>query len=152
MAAHFEKLASKSGDSFKNWAWGLLVAVVVGGAALCAFVYFTRPPSDATNAQVLTHALLDVLIVGFVVFAVRFVAIQTRAHRHVQFVSTNKANALSTFNLIVTGQEDPAVRTEIASALAQAVFKSDDGIFSDSSGDSVTVIERVVGAVRPTAG
>jgi hypothetical protein len=46
------------------------------------------------------------------------------------------------------------VRAQIASALAQAVFKSDDGIFSDASGDTVTIIERVIGAasaVRPSA-
>jgi hypothetical protein len=93
-----------------------------------------------------THVLLDVLVVGLVVFLIRFFAIQTRAHRHVEFVSRNKANALSTFNLIVAGQDDPTVRAQIASVLAQAVFKSDDGIFSDASGDSVTIVERVIGA------
>jgi len=67
-----------------------------------------------------------------------------------QFVAKNKANALATFNLIVTGQEEAEVRANVALALAQAVFKSDDGIFSDASGDTVTVVERVSAALSWT--
>ena len=122
------------------------LAVLLGGLFSALWVYLTRPADNASNAEIVTHIALDVLIVGLVVFAIRFFALQTRADRHVEFVSRNKANALSTFNLIVAGQDDPAVRAQVASVLAQAVFKSDDGIFSDASSDSVTIVERVVGA------
>ncbi len=146
LSAHFSALVKTSKDEFDKWARRLAAAVVIGGAVAVAWVYGTRPANDAGNAEIVTHIALDVLVVGLVVFLIRFFAIQTRAHRHVEFVSRNKANALSTFNLIVGGQDDPAVRAQIASVLAQAVFKSDDGIFSDASGDSVTIIERVIGA------
>jgi hypothetical protein len=155
LSAHFTSLVNTSKEEFKKWAWGLVGAVVLGGGAAVAWVYLARPADDARNAEIVTHIALDVLVVGLVVFLIRFFAIQARAHRHVEFVSRNKANALSTFNLIVSGQEDPAVRAQVASVLAQAVFKSDDGIFSDASSDSVTIIERVIGAVaaaRPSSG
>jgi hypothetical protein len=147
LSSHFKSLATSSKTEFDKWAKRLWMATVIGGAAATAFVYLTRPANNAGTPQVVTHLALDVLVVGLVIFLIRFLAMQARAHRHVEFVSTNKANALSTFNLIVTGQEDPTVRAQVASALAQAVFKSDDGIFSDASSDSVTIVERVVGAV-----
>jgi len=77
----------------------------------------------------------------------RFVAIQTRAHRHMQFVARNKADALSTFNRMVAGHQEAEVRANVAAALAQAVFKSDDGVFSDASSDTVTIIDRLGSAV-----
>jgi hypothetical protein len=146
LSAHFAALVKESKAEFDKWAKRLASAVVLGGIGAAAWVYFTRPANDAGNAEIVTHVALDVLVVGLVIFLIRFLAIQTRAHRHVEFVSRNKANALSTFNLIVAGQDDPNVRAQIASVLAQAVFKSDDGIFSDASSDSVTIVERVIGA------
>lgn len=146
----FDERARDHAKSFRRWAIGLLATVVVVAAGTVAMVYFSRPPDDATNGQIASHIILDVLIVGFAIFALRFVAIQTRAHRHMQFVAKNKANALATFNLIVTGQEEAEVRANVALALAQAVFKSDDGIFSDASGDTVTVVERVSAALSRT--
>jgi hypothetical protein len=153
LSAHFSTLVTTSKEAFGKWAASLAAAVVLGGAGAVAWVYLTRPGNNAGNAEIVTHIALDVLVVGLVVFLIRFFSIQTRAHRHVEFVSRNKANALSTFNLIVTGVEDPVVRAQVASALADAVFKSDDGIFSDASSDSVTIIERVIGAAaaRPPA-
>lgn len=146
LSHHFTALAEKSNEEFQTWATRLAAAVVIGGIAAVGFVYATRPDDDAGTPAVVTHTILDLLVVGLVLFLIRFLAVQTRAHRHVEFVARNKANALSTFNLIVAGQQDEVVRAQIASALAQAVFKSDDGIFSDASGDTVTIIERVIGA------
>jgi hypothetical protein len=146
LSTHFTKLAKDSKKEFTKWARGLIVSVVLGGIATVVFVYFTRPGDHAGNPEVVSHTILDILVVGLIIFLIRFVALQTRAYRQVEFVSRSKANALSTFNLIVAGQEDENVRAQIASALAQAVFKSDDGIFSDASSDSVTIVERVIGA------
>lgn len=146
LSQHFTKLASASKEEFETWGKRLGWAVGLGGIAAAAFVYATRPDNDAQNAEVVTHVFLDVLVVGLVVFVIRFLALQSRAYRHVEFTSRNKANALSTFNLVVAGQDDEAVRSQVAAALAQAVFKSDDGIFSDASSDTVTIIERVIGA------
>lgn len=151
LSHHFAALGTKSKLDFDRWAKRLAGAVAIGGVAAMAFVYLTRPANDAGNAEIVTHVIIDVLAVGLIIFLIRFFALQARAHRHVEFVARNKANALSTFNLIVAGQEDEAVRSQIASALAQAVFKSDDGIFSDASSDTVTIIERVIGAASARA-
>jgi hypothetical protein len=151
LSTHFTKLAKDSQKDFKKWAKGLMLAVGVGGVTTIVFVYLTRPGDNAGNPEIISHTILDVLVVGLIIFLIRFVALQTRAHRQVEFVSRSKANALSTFNLIVAGQEDETVRAQIASALAQAVFKSDDGIFSDPSSDSITIIERVIGAASARA-
>jgi hypothetical protein len=153
LGAHFEKLAKRANEQFRWWATGLAVATILGGAGLVLVVAAIRPEGDASNAEIVSRALLDILIVGLVIFVIRFVAMQARAYRHVEFVARNKANALSTFNLIVTGQKDQEVRAQVASALAQAVFKSDDGIFADASSDTVTIVERIVGSVgsRTTA-
>jgi hypothetical protein len=151
LSHHFTELARTSREAFEKWAICLGVSVVLGGIASVAFVYLSRPEDTADTAEIVTHVFLDVLVVGLVVFLIRFFAVQTRAYRHVEFTARNKANALSTFNLIVAGQEDDVVRAQVASALAQAVFKSDDGIFSDASSDSVTIVERVIGAAATKA-
>lgn len=153
LSHHFTALAKTSYDDFRWWAKRLAWSIGIGGAGAVAFVYFTRPEDNAGTPAVVTHTVLDLLVVGLILFVIRFLAVQARAYRHVEFVARNKANALSTFNLIVAGQQDEGVRAQIASALAQAVFKSDDGIFSDASGDTVTIIERVIGAAtaRPLA-
>jgi hypothetical protein len=154
LSAAVDVRATEARNSFRNWALALAAGVLAGGFGSGLFVYLTRPDPDAGTAEIASYLALDVFVIGIVVFVVRFLALQTRAHRHVEFVARNKANALSTFNLIVSGQTDPEVRAQVAAALAQAVFKSEDGIFSDASSDSVTIIERVVGSAanRTTAG
>jgi hypothetical protein len=148
----FDERASQHATSFKRWAFGLVVAVVGSGIGVVLVAILNRPADDATNAQIATHAFIDLAIIGLIIFLVRFVATQTRAHRHMQFVARNKANALSTFNRLVSGQQDPEVRSNVAVALAQAVFKSDDGVFSDASGDTVTIVERLGSAWLPRPG
>lgn len=151
LSAFFEERADDHAKSFRWWALGLVATVFVVAAVAGVVVYATKPASDATNAQIVTHVFFDLLILGFAIFLLRFVAIQTRAHRHMHFVAKNKANALSTFNLIVAGQEAD-VRSNVALALAQAVFNSDDGIFSDASSDTVTIVERMGSAIARSPG
>jgi hypothetical protein len=146
LSAYYAKRARDHAESFVKWAVILFATIALFGAVAVIFVYKTRPSDNATNAQIVTHILTDLLVLGLVVFVVRFASLQTRGHRHMQFVASNKSNALSTFNRIVAGQDDPEVRATVASALAQAVFKSEDAIFSDASHDTVTIIERM-GAV-----
>lgn len=147
LSKDFEVRGTAHLRSFRQWALALMLAVSLGGTGGVLFVYLTRPSDDATNAEIATHAILDILVLGLIIFLMRFVAIQARAHRHMQFVTTNKADALSTFNRMVAGHQEPEVRASVAAALAQAVFKSDDGIFSDASSDTVTFIERLGAAV-----
>jgi hypothetical protein len=90
LSAHFKALVKESNKEFTKWARCLAAAVVLGGGAAVAWVYFTRPGGDAGNPEIVTHIALDVLVVGLVVFLIRFFAIQTRAHRHVEIVSRNK--------------------------------------------------------------
>jgi hypothetical protein len=152
LSRHFEKRSGEHAASFKRWAIALVITLAFVGTGTILAVYFTRPGDNATNGQIASHLIFDFLVIGFTVFLLRFVAIQTRAHRHMQFVAKNKANALSTFNLIVAGQEEADVRANVALALAQAVFNSDDGVFSDATGDTVTVFERLGTAVSRGTG
>jgi len=144
MLGYLRALPARTGRGFVLA--GLLYVGGAAGVEMIGSLLWSEGNTETLGYLLETTVEEGLEMVGLVVFLIRFFAIQTRAHRHVEFVSRNKANALSTFNLIVSGQEDPAVRAQVASVLAQAVFKSDDGIFSDASSDSVTIVERVIGA------
>ncbi len=143
LSADFDTEAASHGKAWKRWLGALLVWVIVAGVGGVAFIDETKPPDAATNAQIVSHIFLDLLVIGLALFVVRIFSLQFRAHRHMEVVARNKANALSTFNRIVTGQE-AEVKTVVAAALAQAVFKVDEGVFSDSSSEQVTILERVL--------
>jgi hypothetical protein len=143
VSAHFETEADGHGKAWKLWLTALVIWLVIAGVAGVIFIDQTRPASTATNAQTATHLFLDLLVIGLLIFVVRILTLQFRAHRHMEIVSRNKANALSTFNLLVVGME-PEVKSTIASALAQSVFSTEDAIFSDSSSEHVTILERVL--------
>jgi hypothetical protein len=74
-------------------------------------------------------------------------SLQFRVHRHLEAVARNKAAALGTFNRLVAGQTEDAVRSVVAAALAQAIFTSDQTGFIGTSEDHVTLIERVLPSV-----
>lgn len=143
LSADFDDERIEHAKAWKFWlAWLIagVVALLVGGAL---FVSKTRPPDNATNAQTATHLFTDLLVIGLALFVIRLFSLQFRAHRHGEVVARNKANALTTFNRMVAGQPEE-VQVVIAAALAQAVFKVDEGIFSDASSEQVTILERVV--------
>jgi hypothetical protein len=143
LSEDFDEESKDHAKAWKFWlAWliGSVVALLVGGAL---FVSKTRPPDDATNAQIASHIFTDLLVIGLALFVIRVFSVQFRAHRHGEVVARNKANALTTFNRLVAGQPDE-IQAVIAAALAQAVFKVDEGIFSDSSSEQVTIVERVL--------
>src|SRR5207302_11500996 len=99
--------------------------VVIAGVGGVAFIDRTKPPDQATNAQIASHLFLDLLVIGLALFVVRILSLQFRAHRHLEVVTRNKASALTTFNRIVQGQE-PEVKAVVAAALAQSVLTTED--------------------------
>lgn len=143
LSSDFEDESHKHAKAWKKWLAALLLWVVASGVGGAYFIYASRPPDDATNAQIASHLFLDLLVIGLALFIVRIFSLQFRAHRHMEVVTRNKANALSTFNRLVTGQEQD-VKAVVAAALAQAVFTSDEGIFSDAASEQVTIVERIL--------
>jgi hypothetical protein len=143
ISGHFEEEADAHSTAWKWWLGALVVWLVVAGIAGVVFIDQTRPMKDATNAQTATHIFLDLLVIGLLIFVVRILSLQFRAHRHMEIVARNKANALSTFNLLIVGME-PEVKSAVAAALAQSVFSTDDSIFADASTEHVTILERVL--------
>jgi hypothetical protein len=69
LSHHFTALAGKSNEDFQTWATRLTAAVVIGGIAAVSFVYATRPDDDAGTAAVVTHTIIDLLVVGVVLFS-----------------------------------------------------------------------------------
>jgi len=68
LSRDFADRAAEHARSFAWWALGLTLTVVVGGVGAVLFVYLSRPPNDANKAQLVTHATLDVLVVGLIIF------------------------------------------------------------------------------------
>ncbi|HYX85497.1 MAG TPA: hypothetical protein VE777_11055 [Gaiellales bacterium] len=133
----------------RSWRAWLFALGGSGVLALIAGLYVVHefdPPTDATNAQIASAVVRDVLVVGILLYMVRVAAHQFRVHRHLEAVARSKAAALQTFNRLVTGQTDPEVRSAMAITLCQAVFASGNTGFIDASADQITVIERVMGA------
>lgn len=143
LSGDFDTEATDHGTAWKWWLGALLVWVVVSGIGGVFFIDQTKPPDNATNAQIASHLFLDLLVIGLALFVVRTLSLQFRAHRHMEVVARNKANALSTFNRIVAGQESE-VKAVVAAALAQSVFSIDENVFGDSSSEHVTILERVL--------
>lgn len=143
LSADFDEEAKRYAKAWKFWLGVLAVAVValiVGGSL---FVSQTRPADKATNAQIAAHLFTDLLVIGLVLFLIRLCSLQFRGYRHMEVVAHNKANALSTFNRLVVGQE-AEVRTVVAAALAHSVFNVDENVFTDSASEHVTILERVL--------
>ena len=143
LSADFEQEAEKHAQQWKKWFVALLIWVAVAGIGGVVFIYLTRPPDNATNAQIVSHIFLDLLVIGLALFVIRNFSLQFRAHRHMEVIARNKASALSTFNRIVAGQE-PEIKAVVASALAQSVFNIDELVFGDSGAEHVTILERVM--------
>lgn len=139
--------AERHSAAWKRWLGALAVSIsfaLVGGTATIVLLH---PDANATNAELVTYVGIELLVVGLLLYVVRVSARQFSAHRHLETLSRGKAAALSTFNRLVSGPSEPEVRTAVASALAQAVFSSDDTGFIETSGESVTLIERAVAPI-----
>lgn len=141
----YEDSATAHENSWKMWLrWVAFSAVLAAGGGIAALVLI-RPETDATNAEIVSAAATELLVIGLLLFFVRLTALQFRVHRHLEAVARNKAAALATFNRIVVGQTEADVRAVVASALAQAVFTSDETGFIDTTSEQITLVERVVG-------
>jgi hypothetical protein len=127
----------------KTWGIALAVALLVSVGASVLLFLLNHPSDDAKNGEIASDLALNFFVVGLLLYAVRFAATQFRANRHMEAIARNKAAALTTFARIVEGASEPEVRSALATVLAQSVFASDDTGLGHSSGDQVTLIERV---------
>jgi hypothetical protein len=145
LAVFFENQANDHAEACK-WPWGVALACSVLGAVGFGILtlWLAHPPNGASNARIVTGFGIGLLVVGLLVYVVRFTSLQFRAHRHMEAVARNKAAALRTFTRISSGVADAETRSAIAITLAQAVFDSTETVFADSSGDQVTVIDRAL--------
>jgi hypothetical protein len=147
LSADYTRQADDHAKAWKRWLACLLVAVGLALTVGVPFVLATHPDTDATNAEIASAILIDLLVVGLLLYLVRMASLQFRVHRNLEAVARSKAAALSTFNRIVVGPAEADVRTAVAQILAQAVFATDSTGFIDAPSDHITLLERVVGPV-----
>jgi hypothetical protein len=144
LAEHYANQAEQHGNDWRRWLrWLLLFGLLalVGGVGV---VLVTHPVKEATNAEIASAITIDLLVLGLLLYAVRFSARQFSVHRHLQAVAQAKADALRTFKRMIVGPSEAEVRSAVSAVLAQAVFDSSVNGFIDGSGDNITLIERVV--------
>ena len=85
---------------WQRWRIALVVAIGCAVAGSLAVVLVKRPEGDITDAEVISRLLVDLLIVGLLLYVVRVAAHQFSVHRHLEEVSTSKAAALLTFSRV----------------------------------------------------
>ena len=144
LSEFYETRAKEERTAWKAWGWWLIAAIagaIVGGILT---VLGLHPDKHATNAEIVSSLAIDVLVVGLLLYAVRVVAMQFRAHRHLWAVARSKAAALRTFSRWVVTAAEPEVRGQVTLVVAQQILSVEDSGFADASGDHVTLIERVL--------
>ncbi len=151
LAADYAQQANDHRDSWKRWRWGFAASMAVSVIGTLLVVLAWKPSGDATSAAAVSRFLLDLLVIGLLLYLVRITSLQFRVHRHLEAVSRSKAAALSTFSRIIASGAEPSTRDALATTLAQAVFTPGETGFIDASNDHITLIERVVGSVAQRA-
>lgn len=151
LALAYDDQAKMHHSAWRIWGVGLIVSIVVAIPVSVFVVLWKRPDGTITDAEVVGRLLLDLFVIGLVLYVVRVCSLQFRVHRHLEVVHRSKAAALKTFARLVAVGSDPAARDAVAVVLAQSVFSSDQSGFIDSTGDHITLIERVVGPVTQRA-
>lgn len=147
LAAEYRKQADDHKAAWELWRWVLLGASVVAVAGSISVVSIHHPQGDATSAPAVGRFLIDLLVIGVLLYGVRLSSLQFRVHRHLDATDRSKAAALATFGRIVASGAEPSTRDVLAATLAQAVFTPGDTGFIDAGNDHITLIERVVAPV-----
>lgn len=143
LAAEYRKQADDHKESWELWRWLLLGAIAVAIAGSLAVVLIKRPEGDLTDSSVFSRLLLDVLVIGILLYGVRLASLQFRVHRHLDATDRSKAAALATFGRIVASGTEASTRDVLATTLAQAVFTPGDTGFIGSGSDHITLVERI---------
>ena len=147
LAEEYDKQAQDHERHWKYWGAGLAVATstaLVGGYFV---LKVNHPATDATTSELVSHAALDLLVIGILIYVVRVTSLQFSVHRHLAAVARNKAAALATFSRIVSSGSSSETRDRLAEVLAHYVFVSSDTGFLDAAGDQITLPERLAGPV-----
>jgi len=145
LAGEYRKQANDHKEAWKLWRWILLAAGVLAVTGSIATVTIRHPEGDITSAATAGRLLIDLLVIGVLLYGLRLASLQFRVHRHLEAVDRSKAAALETFGRIVASGAEPSTRDALATTLAQAVFTPGETGFIDSAADHVTLIERIVG-------
>lgn len=143
LAAEYLKQANDHKSSWELWRWLLLGSILVAIAGSLAVVLIRHPDGDITDSSVFSRLLLDVLVIGILLYGVRLASLQFRVHRHLDATDRSKAAALATFGRIVASGTEPSTRDALATTLAQAVFTPGDTGFIGSGSDHITLVERI---------
>lgn len=143
--------ARKHRDAWRRARLGLAASLLVTGVVALGAHWQLQPPERATAAETISASLTSFLLIGLALYVVRIAAQSYRAHRHLDVVNTQKADALRTFNEMIGMERHPEVQAAIATALAGFVFASEGSGFLSDSAEHVTLIERGVAALTPGA-
>jgi len=145
LATEYRDQADEHKRGWRAWRWVLLATGVVATVGSLLVVSIRHPSGKATSAPAVSRFLIDLLVIGLLLYAVRLASLQFRVHRHLEATDRSKAAALSTFARIVASGTEPSTRDVLAATLAQAVFTPGETGFIDAGSDHITLIERVVG-------
>lgn len=147
LARAYEEQAEAQERQWKYWGAALLGATLTALVVGYVVLLMNRPSDDATTAQLVSHVAIDLLIIGMLIYAVRITSLQFSVHRHLDAVARNKAAALVTFSRIVSSGSSSETRDRLAEVLAHYVFISNDTGFLDSTGEQITLPERLANPV-----
>jgi hypothetical protein len=102
-----------------------------------------RPKGDHVSTPTIVSSVTQaVVLLGMAIYLVRIFGQRYRAHRHLEVVCNQKADALDTFSEMVRSAQPREVQAQIALTLAGYVFSSEGTGYLDD--DGVTLIERIV--------
>jgi hypothetical protein len=144
LAAEYRKQADDHKEAWELWRWILLGTAAVAIAGSIAVVLIHHPQGQATSAAAVSRFLIDLLVIGLLLYGVRLASLQFRVHRHLDATDRSKAAALATFGRIVASGAEASTRDAVATTLAQAVFTPGETGFIDSGSDHITLVERII--------
>lgn len=147
LAEEYDEQAEDHEQQWKYWGAGLIGATLIALVGGYFVLKINHPATDATTSQLVSHAAVDLLVIGILIYVVRVTSLQFSVHRHLAAVARNKAAALATFSRIVNSGSSSETRDRLAEVLAHYVFVSSDTGFLDSAGDQITLPERLAGPV-----
>jgi hypothetical protein len=147
LGAAYSEQAERHRLAWWRWLAAFFVSVLLAATVGAVTILELHPDKRATTSEIVTAAAAEILVIGLLLYLVRIAARQFSAHRHLEAVDRSKTAALQTFNRMVSASSDPAIRTALASVLAQAVFVNGETGFLGDATENVTLIERAIAPV-----
>jgi hypothetical protein len=150
LAGEFSSKSAEHKELAEKWLKALVgMSAFAAIAAIVTFIILHNTGDD--KSPDFAELGLGLFILGLLPFGVRVCAQNYRVNRHLEASAWGKATVLSTFQRLFSSVEEGDVRSTIALALAQEVFRAEDTGLVDGSGDQVTLVERAVSTRIPSS-